>query len=334
MKKGILAVLGVVFLLAPVVFVSGCVEGGDLQSIFSSLTGQQETVVAPKDVLLIQDIQVIPSPPITASTGSIDSTFTLTFQVVNIGEAQEGSKEADLVKVYGYDWGRCEPRDAIVNDMIQGLQGQETSDISIFPGGGAEIVQWEFKAPTNEDLGRMEGKCPIRFKLQYQFDAHTTSDIAVVSKQRLIEASRAGQTISVTPVQTQSRGPIKISVNYDTKQPVAEDLVIPVIIKVHDVGSGMYEKVPNGILEVDFPFPDDWVTCYNFDMEPDSGKWKNQKEIPLIKGETPIIRCDINTQNINIEDIKTYNIRADMTYTYTLYGEKDVTIKPTYTGED
>src|SRR4030042_50438 len=102
--NGILAVLGTVFLLAPVVFISGCVEGGTFMSLFNSLTGQKETLVAPPDVLLFQDIQVVPSPPITA-----DSQFTLAFQVVNVGETEEGSQEARDVEVYAYDWGRCHP---------------------------------------------------------------------------------------------------------------------------------------------------------------------------------------------------------------------------------
>ncbi|MCK4634494.1 MAG: hypothetical protein KAT37_01330 [Candidatus Aenigmarchaeota archaeon] len=342
--KGILAVLGVVFLLAPVVFISGCVEGGGFQSIFSSLTGGGETIVAPKDVLLVRDILVIPNPPITASS-SVDSTFTLTFQVVNIGETQEGAREAENVHVIAYDWGRCRPMEADGEttispepDEIYGIGENPEVNLAatIYPGGGAEIVQWSFKAPTNTELGRMEGICPIRFKVVYEFDAHTTSDISIVARDRLVDASRAGETLSVSPVQTQSRGPIKISVDFETSQPVDENLIIPVIIKIYDTGSGMYESVPVDGLEVQFPNAFEIISCHPTSwMSWSDGEVTNSiGKIPLIKGESPPIRCDLSFIG-SIEDIKTYNVRAYIKgYEYPLYEEKDVTIKPTYTTGD
>lgn len=341
--KGILAVLGVVFLLSSVIFISGCVEGGSFQSIFASLTGEGETVVAPKDVLLIENIQVIPNPPITAN-----STFALTFQVINIGETQEGAKEAKDVHVIAYDWGRCWPADDNGDTLpestieIYGIGEDPQSDKSttIYPGGGAELIEWKFKAPDNDDLGRMEGKCPIRFKVVYKFDAHTTSDISVINRDRLVEASRAGETISVAPVQTQSRGPIKISVDFETSQPIDENLIIPAIIKVRDEGSGMYEKVPIDKLEIHFPRDFKVISCHPSTWMEWSGSSStgytvinSVGEIPLIKGESPPIRCDlmIDQDVANIKDIKTYSVRAYIKdYEYPLYEEKDVNIKPTY----
>ncbi|UCG95616.1 MAG: hypothetical protein JSV92_01030 [archaeon] len=332
--KKVLPVLFVVFLLAPVIFVSGCAEGGDFQSIFSSITGEQQKVVAPKDVLLVEDIQVLPTPPITA-----DSQFTIAFKVTNIGETQEGAKEARNVKVYAYDWGRCDPNPSsdqqILDDnSMTGLKDQESTNIRIYPGGGAELVEWEFTAPSNTELGRMEGKCPIRFKVLYDFDAYTTSDISIISRDRLIDASRAGETIAITPVQTQSRGPIKISVDFETNQPVDENLIVPAIIKVYDKGSGMYEKVPQNKLVVEFPEDFTIISCSPPGWVSYSGSTVTNSvgNVSLIKGESPPIRCDLKLDSgVTITDIKTYNVRAKIEgYQYPLYEERDVAVKPTY----
>ena len=320
-SKNILTFFSAIFILTPILFVSGCVEGGGLDLGFLGI-GEQ-TTTAPKDVLVIQNLQVIPDP-VTAN-----SPFTVIFQVVNVGDVTEGSKEARDVEAYAYDWGRCKPEGTETDGKVYAFKDEE-----IYPGGGAEVVELEFKAPTNEELGRMDGICPIRFKVSYTYDAYTTSDISVVSRDRMIEASRAGETITVTPHQTQSRGPIKIDVNFDVQQPIIEDLIAPVLIKVRDVGSGMYEKVPAEGLKVEFQKGlENKINCYGFGMKSDSDDgliWVNGKDIPLIKGESPIIRCDIRTEGLNIEDIKTYTVRAEITYQYPLYGEKIVNIKSTY----
>ncbi len=321
--KEILSVLSIVFILSPVIFVSGCVEGGGMQSVFESLgIVETETVKAPTDVIVVEDIEVIPNPPVSASTETTDSTFTISFIVTNIGLTDEGAKAAEDVYATVYDWGRCDEVD-ISNDI---------GGATIYPGGGAELVEWQFKAPTNEDLGRMEGKCPIRFKVEYEYDSYTTSDIAVIDHDRLINANRAGEKISITPVQTQSRGPLKIEMLFETQQPVDENLVIPAIIRIHDEGSGMYEEVPSGVFSVEFDngltvnscHPVNWINVVS-DTE-----IVNDAPIPLIKGVSPPIRCDL--QSADISDIKTYKAVAKLEdYVYPLYEERMVTIKPTYT---
>ncbi|UCG95615.1 MAG: hypothetical protein JSV92_01025 [archaeon] len=314
-------ILPVLFLVL-VIFVSGCAEGGDLQSIFSALSEEQEVVVAPKDALVIEDLRTIPDPPINA-----DSDFTLTFQVVNIGETTEGSKEAKNVEVTVYDSGRCNiksPKTAF-------------SELDIYPGGGSELAEWDFTAPDNKKLGYMEGKCSIRFVVRYKYDAHTTSDISIISTERLNQASRTGETLTISPSQVQSRGPIKIRLDFEVTQPVDEKLTIPLIIKVYDQGSGMYDKVlPSTPLVIEFPPGLKVLNCTPTNRISLTGSSSggytatSVSEISLIKGETPPIRCDLEVDE-DINDIKTYFIKAKiLNYEYPLYGEKSVTIIPTY----
>jgi len=316
----ILSILG----LALIVFVSGCVEGQGLQSLFGSFG---ETKTAPSDVLLVDSMSVVPNPPITAN-----SNFTIMFQVKNVGSAEEGTKEAKNVEVNLYDWGECKPTDTI----ISGIGGSVVNDLNTIYPGGAEIVEWDFKAPTNQELGNMEGTCPIRFKVNYDYSAYTTSDLVLVSEKRLKQAAKSGETLTANPLQTQSRGPLKITIDVQADQPVRSDLTIPVIISVKDTGSGLYQYVPNDTdksLIVKFPKDFD-VSCDKMkETGQDNNKviFKNNVKLDLIKGKSVPVRCDL-TFNGNIEDMKTFNIIAEMNYTYPLYGDLEVRVKPTYEG--
>jgi len=349
--------------LLPIVFISGCVGSNGVFSAFNFISGEKEEIVAPNDVLLIDKVNVIPDPPIYA-----DTPFTVNFQVMNVGKVSEGDKEARNVKATLYDWGLCHPTDKNGNELkldytsqVIGLENK-----TIYPGG-AELVEFYLKAPTNEELSRMENRCPLRFKVEYEFDAYTTSDLIVVSRERIVEASRSGETIHVTPLKTQSRGPLKIDIDFDTTQPVSSEIIVPTIIKVEDKGSGMYEKIPPGSLILKFPAgievlkegtsfcqPSGWFESVDEALDrirdtlPES-KLKefmskihspyegtvliNTKEIPLIKGETPVIRCSLRVTD-EVKNIKTFTIMGEIkNYVYPLYHEEYVTVKPTYVEE-
>lgn len=317
-------------LLVPIIFISGCVQGPGMQMIFGSMGQQKE---APTDVLKTQSLAVIPNPPITSN-----SSFEVTFQVVNVGVAEQGDKVARDVKAYIYDWGLCKPIDSngnvIQEKEIRGFEGR-----SIHPGiypGGAEIVSQDFKTPTNEELGNMEGSCPIRFRVEYGYDAHSTTTLTLISQSRLREAARAGGSVSVSPMTTRSRGPIKISLSVDATQPVRSDMVIPMTVRVEDVGSGLYQQVEPGTLVLTFPKDFD-VTCYPSEWmgspvaAGDEQEVKNKASITLIQGQTPAIRCDLRHKTPDsISNMKTFTIRADMNYVYKLYGDTTVSVKPTY----
>jgi len=309
----ILSVFSILGLIL-IVFASGCVQGQGLEALFGSIG---ETKTAPSDVLLVKDMSLIPNPPIPAS-----SNFTIMFQVKNIGSVEEGTKEAKNVKAVLYDWGECLP-------LTESTNGEVVSDLGTIYPGGAELVKWNFKAPSNQEIGNMEGICPIRFKIKYSYSAYTTSDLVLVSEYRIEQAAKSGETLTASPLTSQSRGPIKISVDVQATQPVRSDLTIPVIIMVDDTGSGMYESVPNKTLVVKFPSEFE-VNCdkmNKYHTEGDKLIFKNTRELQLIKGKSVPVRCSL-TYKGSIKDMKTFNIIAEMNYTYPLCGETTVTIKP------
>lgn len=338
MRKEFLAVLAVV-LLIPIIFVSGCIEGGsiNLADFKFGQAGEQKT--APRDVLRIKDISLIPNPPISASPESGKSTFELSFLVENIGTAEEGDKPAKETKVSIYDWGICTPIDEDGNEIPK-KEIIKPRD-KIYPGGSVMISQ-DFKTPTNEELGNMEGKCPVRFKVNYNYDAHSTITFTLVSKDRLEQAARTGESLSVSPTTTKSRGPIKIDLSVDADQPIKSTNIVPVSIVVEDVGTGMYREVKEDKLKLTFPEKFE-VSCYPKYKESTGSGWMgepsdvgdslevfNKGNITLIKGKTPKIRCDLRYKG-DLENMKTFSIRADMMdYTYSLYGETYVDVEPTY----
>ena len=57
-----------------------------------------------------------------------------------------------------------------------------------------------------------------------------------------------------------------------------------------------------------------------------------ETDIPLINKETPPIRCDLKLKDgVTINDLTTLTVRAKIVgYKYRIYGEKDVSINPTY----
>jgi hypothetical protein len=183
-----------------------------------------------------------------------------------------------------------------------------------------EVVQWGFKAPSNELLGGMEGSCPLSFKISYVFDAQTVADVTFISKTRLEEETRAGRRTLVTPIETKARGPVKIDVEFGLNQPIRSGLMVPVIFRIQDRGSGMLESIPASALKLETNIPD-------FDLD-DCPKLKEMDEIPMIRRESPPIRCSFRAPDVT--DLRTFYIKVWIEdYTYNLYGGETVTITPT-----
>lgn len=300
--------------------VSGCVNFPGFRF------GQQGTVVeAPDDVLLIKNVQIVPNPPIPAA-----SSFDLTFLVENTGDAETG-KEARNTKIYAFDWGRCRPDPSVEktsDGQLIGIPGQEPNGVTIFPGGGAVLVEWPFFAPTNEQLGRVQGTCTLRYKVGYNFSAFTITDLSVVDEERLRQANRAGETVEVVPVTSRSKGPLKIDVAIGADQPAREGATVPLNIIVEDRGVGVMRAIPKDALKLVFPAEfAGKITCDPTVWKAAGLTYTNKEELLFIKKKTPPLRCDVVMPDV--VDIKTFSLRAEMDYRYEIFSETPVAIKPT-----
>ncbi|MFQ6020598.1 MAG: hypothetical protein ACE5J4_01095 [Candidatus Aenigmatarchaeota archaeon] len=313
MKKFVLA--GIL----AVIFISGCVDS----DLFQGLIGGEgpETTELPPDIIVIQNTNIIPTPPIDA-----EDQFSISFEVKN----QDDLKEVENVKIQLYDYGLCEPR------FLEEGETTYTEDIGTLYPGQTEFIEWEFQAPSNDQMVYLSVKCPIRYKVSYDFTTYSQIDVDVISPEELKRLQRTGETPTFTPTQTIGRGPLKIYFDFGSSMPIRasnyseKNYTLPIYITVEDKGSGIYGNIPKDALS--FSIPSDFVVskCDKFRYDEDSGLYFNNKEIPMIKKKTPQIRCSFITPSVdNVVVEKTYFLTANISYTYDLNQENEIKVEPT-----
>jgi len=267
------------FLLALIIISSGCIQNG---------------VELPQDILKIETLGVIPETPVA------NSTFTVTFLITNLDEI----KEIENVKLTVYDSGMCE-------SITWG-----DSFTKIYPMSTEEI-ELAFKAPTNQELGNMPGRCSIKYKLAYDFNAETLTEVVVINENKLEELQKAGETVSVSPKTIMGKGPIKIRTEIKEKQPILMDTTVPIVFNIENKGTGTFEvKSIDGKKELNISSGlIDPPVC-------------QEKTVSLINGKILPIACQLTTPRV--VDMKTFYIKTSLPYRYSVQGEVDVDIKPEY----
>ncbi len=187
-----------------------------------------------------------------------------------------------------------------------------------------ELFEWTFTAPTNDEIGNMPAKCPIRYKISYDFTAKTQVDVTVISPEKIRELQRSGKYEPITPTQTKGIGPIKIDISFGAKQPIKSGDVLPVFITIEDKGTGIYGSVPAGSLKLSVPADFEVKSCSKFEENGDV--YENNVDIPMIKKRSPQIRCSFIMPDVT--DMRTYYIKAELSYNYQKDYETDITINP------
>jgi len=338
-----------------VLFLSGC---AGMPDIFGGLGGGNninKTELA-SDLIVIQNLNVIPSPPINAK-----DTFSVSFEIKN----QDDLKEVNNVRYSLFDSGICGEPTGSDKESLVGNAG------SLAPLE-TDFYQWNFQAPDNNAINNLPTSCPIRFKVNYSYVAESQADVGVISKTRLEQLQRAGNTPSFTPSNAIGRGPIKIYFTFSSDMPVKSNNTISTFLNVIDKGTGLYGEIGNYTLFINFPEKftlideqcgpkfncavgsmSDYCKKYsgqadllekilcdaNKDGKIDSNDINalpkdttgciNIEEIPIIKKSSPQIRCTVTVPDI--EDEKTYYLSASLAYGYDVNGETSVDIKPILT---
>lgn len=306
-----------------VLLISGCAGMPDIFGLGGGGNNVNKTELSP-DLVVIQNINVIPNPPIYAG-----DTFTVSFEVKN----QDDLNEVNNVAYTLFDTGLC-------GDPI-GSSNPKTSSVPSNSGKLAplqtELYQWTFRAPDNDLIAHLPAKCPIRFKVNYTYESNSSVDVDIISATRLEQLQRAGNTPSFTPSNVVGRGPIKIYFTFGSEMPVRSNNTLSVFINVVDKGSGLYGTIPSGDLSITFP-PDltDPYCGEKFNCgSGGSAVCKNNKpspigDIPIIKKSSPQLRCIVNASS-TVTDEKTEYIIASLNYNYDVEGETSVGVKPTMT---
>lgn len=302
--------------LVLIVVVSGCIEMPDfLQNIF----GRPEVTELPPDVIVVENIKTLPSPPVNAG-----DLFTITFEIVNKDENKDMNVDVEL-----FDYGLCKPQGILLTDWTElGGVYSKTYDLSPLE---TDFIEWSFKAPENKEIAYLTAKCPIRFKVSYDYDSTSQIVVGVINQSERMRRLRAGQTISFIPNQTVGRGPVKIYFDFGASLPVVNNSVLPVFLTVEDKGTGLLEKIGEGNLSLKVPSNftktdpcekfggatnGDYNTYFN----------TNNGDIEMIKRKSPLIRCSFEAPSVEIE--QTYFFYSTIYYSYELPYEIDVEVKP------
>jgi len=294
--------LGLILIL----LVSGC-AGFDLSGIIPGLGGGNKvnTSEASSDLIVIQNIRSIPSSPINSG-----DTFSVSFELVNQDEIKDVPITYEL-----FDYGLCTPPPT----------SNTSGGVTIAPLG-TEWKEWSFTAPGNDKIGGLSTKCPIRFKVSYNWDSKSQIDVDVISVDRYNELQRAGQFPTFTPTLTVGRGPIKIYFTFGATLPIRSGTTLPIFITVEDKGTGLLGSLTQNKLKLSFEGLSD-VDCGDRFTSCVSGSCSNSAEIPLIRKKTPQLRCTAKAPtNVTIE--KTFYITATLNYDYDIIGETIVEVKP------
>jgi len=286
-----------------IVLISGCTipEG------FFPGTGPTTKEQTP-DLIVVQNLNIIPSSSISAG-----DQFSISFEIKN----QDEVISVDNVSYNLFDKGLCK-------DKLSGDEESATISGGLSPLQ-AEFKEWTFKAPSNEDIGRLSVTCPMRFMITYTHTATSQIDIDVINSDRLSQLQKSGQPPSFTPTLTVGSGPVKTYFDFGASMPVRGETTLPVYITVEDKGTGLLGKISTDNLKVTLPDGFTVSDCPKFTCG--GTTCTNNVDIPIIRKKSPQLRCTITTPAEAIE--KTYYIRADLEYTYDIVKEAAVEIKPT-----
>ncbi len=308
--------LGLILIL----LVSGC-AGFDLSGIIPGLGGGKNinaTVMSP-DVIVIKNVNVIPSSPINSA-----DQFSVSFELVNQDEIKYVTTNYEL-----FDTGLCTKQSTGDSD--------KKTDWDIVPSG-TEFVQWDFQAPSNEEIAYLPNKCPIRFNVNYTYNATTQIDVDVISQTRLTELQKAGTPPTFTSSLIIGRGPVKIQLSFGTVLPVRGGIgsnpggALPIFITVEDAGTGLLGTVPANALKIYIPSlftiaDKDRFTCFDTSRKVGYKVCENTNDINIIRKKSSQMR--IGTQAPPEDMERTYFITAELNYNYEIIGETSVSVKPT-----
>ena len=200
-----------------------------------------------------------------------------------------------------------------------------------------EFIELQFTAPANQQIGNLQAKCPIRFKVNYQFTATTTVDVSVINYDELQRLLRAGQSPAFAPVQNVGRGPIKILFDFGATLPIRTSSsvaggfksILPVFITVEDKGTGLLDKIPVGALKLSPPETGFIPTADCDRFTKSSIPYTNSEEIPFIRKKTVQLRCPFKVpSDTEVPIQRSYFFSSEFTYPYDINQEVEVTVNP------
>jgi hypothetical protein len=203
----------------------------------------------------------------------------------------------------------------------------KTDVIPLYPQE-IKSFEWNFNAPSADEIAQLRVTCPIRFKFDFLYQSKSQIDVLVANSKYLTELQQAGKATAFSPTLNVGRGPIKIYFDFGTTLPARENSNLTVYIRAEDKGSGMLKAINPGNFIINFQgfsVPPGNSTCPYFNCS--GASCTNNEPIAIINRKTLDIRCsNIKTPGVDTE--KTYFISAILNYGYYVTGEADIEVKP------
>ena len=290
------------------------------------------TNIEPADVIVASNEPVIPSEP------SADTIFTARFMVKN----QHENNKANNVGVWIYDTGKCTLNkvNSLTAEKVGGFwaglmieTSAGTEHITDFAPGQQESVRMDLKSPSSSETVNLAYSCPIRYMINYSFEAKSsvTTDVMALDRLKQIE-TQTGERPVYTRTLNVGAGPIRIMLEPISSMPIEAGKTLRFEITLKNEGTGEYPSVMPDQLTLKVPkdfepvLDDNNRACGGFFWggTPDGEtiiKYTNGRKIDLIEKQANPITCEFTTKtDVNIE--KEYVITANLPYSYGYFGQE------------
>ena len=214
MRKG--AIISLVLLP---LFLSGCVN---VPRVLQGTTGNQQVEAKPNNLIVIEKVDVIPSRVFYGDE------FNVRVKVSYYGDPKEDEPLSVTVKLENY--GICKPT----------TETSISQTLTLYPGE-SKIFSFKLKA-EEESIEKLKVKCPIKVVVEYRATAKTVAEVKFMKKERYEELEIAGKNPTYIPRVYQSRGPVKIYIDFLGQQPFlfekSDSSKVSFIVYAKNEGSG------------------------------------------------------------------------------------------------
>lgn len=306
-----------------IIFLSGCTYVEDWFGKDVIQVEEKTLEGGVKDVLVINDITILPSSPVLP-----DRDVILSFVVEN----RDTRKNAENVVVELFDAPLFKNKaGTLCNGKEKPCQPdlcRNSAPCTILPGE-QKLISFDLIAPSIDDIAMLETEVELRFRVNYDFHGSLLYNSFVISMDEIKSRQRAGESVNLEIRKIPGSGPIQIDVELMGAPYILSGYSGTFLFTIKKVGD------PNGILKdskilpekLKMEFPSDFGTAEAKKFKCNA-ICKNSEDIELYKGESPKLYFRIS--NVPTIDVpyKSFIIDAEVDYRYELRDSIKVKIKP------
>ena len=309
-----------------VVMISGCtIPGTDVNLPDFGILGGQEVKEFKNDIIVISDIQAIPSRDVKSG-----QTMKLRVYLKNLEGVDAEAKKNVEVRLYNV----CDLFDTTI-DYCPGTVSNDICIINNFYPQSTQTVSWELRAKHVN----VETSCDIGIYVKYDHKSFTTTQIAYINKDEYERLILQGKKTSEKGKMVVGEGPIKAYLEVKD-QPVLVSNENPGITVLYfwleNKGNGELDgnKIyPRGTGKNTFSITSDNIIGINNENIQTCIEKKlpeNNRFIEFIGKSTPKYMCKIKLSHPQavVETEKIFSIDSEINYAYKFSKKLEITVKP------